>query len=155
MRVPRLSAHAVRSLFRALRKRDALAGGVLPPALRERIILHVSSINRCAVCASIHGRAAASAGLDQREVSAALSRDTSALDPRTGAALRYAELRTLDAESGSPDVVAAFEQQFTPREQEEVRAVVDLFTFNNRFNNTWEGILPGAARRRRKLGLRE
>ena len=50
-------------------------------------------------------------------------------------------------------VVDAFESAFDDAIKREVRTVVDLFTFNNRFNNTWEGLVPGAAKRRNALGL--
>ena len=72
---------------------------------------------------------------------------------RTRAALRYAELRTVGWENDFPDDVAAFEKAFTPEEQREVRAIADLFTFNNRFNNTWVAVLPGAQARRQRLGI--
>ena len=33
----------------------------------------------------------------------------------------------------------------------EIDAVIDRMTFNNAFNNTWEGVLPGAERRRSRF----
>ncbi len=39
------------------------------------------------------------------------------------------------------------------RRPEEVRALVNLFTFSNRFNNTWEELVLGAQERRSRLGL--
>ncbi len=66
--------------------------------------------------------------------------------------MRYAELRTRDLEADYPEEVNAFEATFTPDEQVALRATVDLFTFNNRFNNTWDG-LPGAGRIKRRLGV--
>jgi AhpD family alkylhydroperoxidase len=152
MKPPKLSGYALRSLARAWKGRRAV--GVLPAKLREQIVLHVSSLNECAVCSSIHGKAAAAVGLEAGEVAAARSLSLDGVDPRTRLAVRYAELRTLDGESGAPEDVAAFEAAYSPEEQAAVRTLVDLFTFNNRFNNTWEGILPGAAARRRKLGIR-
>ena len=44
-------------------------------------------------------------------------------------------------------------EDLDPRWLSEVRAIIDGMTFANRFNNTWEGLLPGAAARRRKLGI--
>ena len=64
----------------------------------------------------------------------------------TRVALRYAELRTAGVEDGNPDDLARFDQAFSGREQREIRAVVDLFIFTNRFNNTWEAaVSPPAA----------
>lgn len=153
---PKLSGYALKSLWRAMasrRGRRALKSDVLGPRLREQIILHVSSLNDCAVCSSMHGKRAARLGLDSGQIAAARGAPLDSFDARTRAALAYAELRTLDGERDAPDVVAAFEAAYSDEEQAAVRAVVDLFTFNNRFNNTWEGILPGAKQRRRKLGI--
>ena len=46
-------------------------------------------------------------------------------------------------------------RNFSHSEQREIRAIVDLFTFNNRFNNAWERAVPGAEKRRERLGLCE
>jgi AhpD family alkylhydroperoxidase len=149
---PKLNVHAVRSLLRVLVDRAALRTRVIDPKLRETIVLHVSSINSCAVCSSIHLRVAREKGLTEAEIAEA-QREEIAGDERTRAALRFAEIRTYDQERDFPEDVATFERVFDAREQREVRAVVDSFTFNNRFNNTWESVIPGAARRRKRLGL--
>jgi AhpD family alkylhydroperoxidase len=146
-----LSSYALRSLARALFARPALRGGALDRHLREAIVLRVSAVNRCHVCSSIHDDRAGRLGLTRDEVSAA--RRAESEDERTRAALRYAELRTFDLERDFPEEVRRFESLFTAAEQKEARAVIDLFTFNNRFNNTWEAWLPGARQRRKKMGL--
>ncbi|MBI4952276.1 MAG: carboxymuconolactone decarboxylase family protein [Myxococcales bacterium] len=149
---PKLSVYSLRSLGRALRRPTAWLGRSIGAALRERIILRVSAVNRCYVCSTLHGRVARHEGLSHADVAAARAADES-LDLRTRVALRFAEVRTVDLESEFPDDVTAFERAFSAAEQAEVRAIVDLFTFNNRFNNTWEAVLPGAGKRRDKLGL--
>ena len=153
MNAPKLSLYALSSLARSLRRPGALVGRTIGAQLRERIILRVSAVNSCTVCSSIHGAVARVEGLSRDDVRDAREASKENLDERTVVALRYAELRTVGWESEYTDDVAAFEKAFTPAEQAEVRAVVDLFTFNNRFNNTWEAILPGAEGRRRRMGL--
>lgn len=148
-----LSSYAIRSLARAMTRPAALMGRSIGAPLRERIILRVSSVNSCTVCSSIHGAVARIEGLSGDDVRDARQASKEHLDERTLIALRYAELRTVGWEQEYPDDVAAFEKAFTPAEQREVRAIVDLFTFNNRFNNTWEALLPGADRRRTRMGL--
>ena len=147
-----LSGHAIRSLARAMAHPLSLRCKTIGPRLREQIVLRVSAINRCAVCSAIHGVVAKVEGLtadDIRKARTAL--DDQAHDHRTQVALRYAELRTAAQEADFPEALAAFEGEFDEEERREVRAIVDLFTFNNRFNNSWEGVLPGAERRRRNL----
>jgi AhpD family alkylhydroperoxidase len=137
-----LSCYAIKSLARAVRHGR---GRTLDAALRERVILHVSAINACDICTSVHVRAARRVGLEDADIQAACTLDLGERDDRTRAALRYAEARTLDVEGDNPDVVARFETLFSDDERAAVRATVDLFTFNNRFNNTWQRLL-GAAR---------
>lgn len=153
MNAPKLSLYAIGSLARALRRPGALLGQAIGAQLRERIILRVSSINSCTVCSSVHGAVARIEGLSGDDVRDARQASKDHLDERTLIALRYAELRTAAVEAEYPADVAAFEETFSPSEQAEVRAIVDLFTFNNRFNNTWEAVLPGAEKRRKKMGL--
>jgi AhpD family alkylhydroperoxidase len=154
MTEPKLSWYALRSLARALTQPSALLGRAIGGPLRERVTLRVSSVNSCAVCSAAHQVVARLEGLSAGDIQQAASPTADeALDERSRLALRYAEVRTADREREEADLVAQFEREFTPAEQREIRAVVDLFTFNNRFNNTWEAVLPGARRRRRWLGL--
>lgn len=152
MKAPTLSRYALCSLGRALRNASSLLGGI-DRRLREEIILHVSSVNSCPVCSAVHGGRAHRIGLSDGDIAHARELDVSGWDERTRVALRYAELRTTDHEHEHPEEVAAFERHFTPKQQAAVRATVDLFTFTNRFNNTWEQLLPGAAARRRRYGI--
>jgi AhpD family alkylhydroperoxidase len=152
MKVPMLSLRALRGLVRALASWPAAKGRGLDAALRERIILHVSAVNSCSVCTTVHRRSAQRAGLEDDDIAAACALDLGGRDERTRAALRFAELRTLGVERDHPDDVARFEQLFSAEERTAVGATVDLFTFNNRFNNTWER-LPGSGAVRRRLGI--
>jgi len=151
---PRLSLYALKSLVRVVvHIRDLLARDRVDSRLRETMILHVSSINRCAVCSTIHGRNALRLGVSAESIAAARGLEPQSLGEPAATTLRYAELRTLDCESNDPQAVAAFEGAFDPEQRAHLRAVIDLFTFNNRFNNTWESWLPGARRRRQELGI--
>ncbi len=151
---PKLDLRSFASLARAAKNVAAWRGKRIGAELREQIILHVSATNSCPVCSAAHQLVARAVGLDDEDVREARAPEPPPdLDERTRVALRYADARTRGEDD--PDLVARFEQLFDPEEQREVRAIVDLFTFANRFNNTWEAPLPGAAWRRRKLGIPE
>ncbi len=143
----KLTARAILSGARAYLRPDLVRGKRIGRQLREEITLRVSAVNECAVCSSIHERVAERLGISPDEIVRAQQGD--ARDDRTEIALLYAEARTLGRET--PAMIEAFERTFTRDEQVEVRAIVDLFTFNNAFNNTWESWLPGAARRRERF----
>jgi AhpD family alkylhydroperoxidase len=156
MTTPTLTLASLRSLGRAARNADAVLGRRIGARLREILVLHVSSVNGCPVCSAAHDALGRVSGLDGDDI-----RDARACDPaerfdeRTQVALRYAELRTKGDEGDDPLALEQLRAFFSPEERREIRAVVDLFTFNNRFNNTWERILPGAAQRRARMGLCE
>ncbi|MBS1123069.1 MAG: Carboxymuconolactone decarboxylase family [Deltaproteobacteria bacterium] len=152
MKPPTLSRYALCCLGRALLAAPALVRGI-DRRLREEIILHVSSVNSCPVCSAVHGFWAHRIGLTDSEIAHARDVNVDGWDHRTRVALRYAELRTADHEREHPEDVAAFEREFSTRERAAVRAFVDFFTFTNRFNNTWERLLPGAAARRQRLNI--
>jgi AhpD family alkylhydroperoxidase len=154
MPISKLSRHGLSSLAHAITHPGALRSRAIGTLLREQVILHVSAINECAVCSVLHGAGARACGLDTEAIAAA-RKGSEDLDDRTRVALRYAELRTLGQLGDHPDDVRAFEAAYDDRERAEIAALADLFTFNNQFNNTWEAVLPGAASRRRKLGLAE
>ena len=151
-RPPRLSWSAVRALLRAGIRPRALLGRRIGAALREQLIVHLSSLNECVVCAATHTVLGRAAGVSSETLACACRRQLPD-DERARAALRYAELRTQGLEAESPAEVERFERLFAPEERREVRAIVDAFTFANRFNNSWESWLPGAEARRRWLGL--
>ena len=154
MSVPMMSGYALVSLARALGHPLALRGKALGPKLRESLILRVSSINSCTVCSALHGAVARVGGLTSKDIHAARTPETDEdLDEDTKLLLHYAEIRTANLERDFPQVVEAFEARFARDVKREVRSIVDLFTFNNRFNNTWEGVLPGARKRRKTMGL--
>jgi AhpD family alkylhydroperoxidase len=154
MSAPKLSLYGLASLTRAALRPGAVLGRRIGTELREQIILHVSAVNECAVCSVIHGAGARACGLDSEAIRAARQQmDQSDLDERTKVALRYAGLRTQGLEESEPVVCEAFDARFDERERDEVRTIVDLFTFNNQFNNSWEGVLPGADARRRWVGI--
>jgi AhpD family alkylhydroperoxidase len=149
--IPKLTRRAIAAGLRAQLSGD-FRRRVIDPRLREAIILRVSAVNECPVCSMVHERLAARLGITPEEIEG-MREGESDHDPRARIAFRFAEARTLARDDRK--AVSEFEAAFDAREQREIRAVVDYFTFTNAFNNTWEAILPGAARRRRSLTPRE
>ena len=151
---PTLTLSSLRSLGRAARDAGALRGRRIGARLRELVILHVSSVNDCPVCSAAHGVIGRLSGLDGRDVhDARACEPAERFDERTRVALRYAELRTRGREDDDPVALERLRALFDEEERREIRAIVDLFTFNNRFSNSWERLVPGGAWRRERLGL--
>lgn len=148
---PKLNWFAIVSLFRALGQPRALLGRHLDPALREKVILRVSAVNNCYVCSLMHQSWAGLHQVSRAEMACVRTKDVS--DARLRAALDFADARTTNDANAQLAVANALQQYFSAREQVALTAFVDLFTFTNRFNNTWESWLPGAKRRRKAVDL--
>jgi uncharacterized peroxidase-related enzyme len=114
----------------------ALAAGVLPAHLRERLALLVAQENRCDYCLSAHtylGEKRAKLDADQ----IAASRRGEAEEPTSAAALTFAKA-VLHSKGGveDADLKAAREAGLTDGEIAEVVATVALQVFTNYFNKT-------------------
>jgi AhpD family alkylhydroperoxidase len=105
----RIDVHAAApGVHAAMAGVDAAASGPLDPVLAELVRIRVSQINGCALCLSLHTRAALTAGEEQDRLRALASWRTSALF--TGperAALDLAEAMTLITAAGVPDEILA------------------------------------------------
>ncbi len=111
----------------------ALAGGLLPAALREQIAVAAAGSNRCGYCASAHTALGKAAGLDEAELRRNLSATSS--DPRTEIALAF--VRELIEERGhvSEERVRALRDAgFRDGEIVELIAHAGMNLFTNLFN---------------------
>jgi uncharacterized peroxidase-related enzyme len=113
----------------------ALAGGALPPKVREQIALAVGEANGCQYCVSAHTAIGKRLGLAEAELTA--SRDGASSDPKVEAALTFA--RTLVERRGDvtdADVARVREAGWSDPEVAEVVAHVALNVFTNYGNIT-------------------
>lgn len=111
----------------------ALAGGDLPPRLREQIAVLVAENNACTYCLSAHTAIGKIVGLSPAELAAARHGDSS--EAKTAAALRFAQrvLVTTGAITDE-DVVEVRAAGYSDTQIAEIIAHVGLNTFTNLFN---------------------
>jgi AhpD family alkylhydroperoxidase len=109
MNAPRIDIHAAAPrVHAAMAAFDAAAGEPLSPALIELVRVHASQINGCAMCQSLHSRAALEAGEDERRLCALpVWRESASFTDAERAALELTESMTLIATAGVPDKVFA------------------------------------------------
>lgn len=116
---------------------QALAGGVIPPQLREQIALVVGQANQCAYCVAAHSAIGSSVGLSGDQVRDA--RLGTSPDSRTEAALRFArrivEARGFVSDGDLNDIRNA---DFGESEIAEIIGHVALNMFTNYFNHIAE-----------------
>jgi uncharacterized peroxidase-related enzyme len=113
----------------------ALAGGKLPPKVREQVALAVGEANGCQYCVSAHTAIGKRLGLAEAELTA--SRDGASSDPKVEAALTFA--RTLVERRGDvtdADLARVREAGWSDPEVAEIVAHVALNVFTNYFNIT-------------------
>jgi uncharacterized peroxidase-related enzyme len=88
----RVTAQSPAALEGMLGLAGALARGRLGARIRESVALAVAEVDRCDYCLSAHAALGKGAGLNDDEIASA--RQARAADPRTAAALRFAQLVT-------------------------------------------------------------
>jgi uncharacterized peroxidase-related enzyme len=111
----------------------ALAHGVLPAKVRERLALDVGEANHCDYCVAAHTAIGKHAGLSESDILD--SRRGTSADPKTDALLRFT--RTLVSKQGQvndSDVEAVRAAGYGDPEIAEAVAHVALNVFTNYFN---------------------
>jgi len=114
---------------------NALSKGALNAKVREQIALVSAQTNGCSYCASAHTALGKLAGLREEEIVAA--RQATANDPKTAAALQFAQ--TLIEKRGSisdSELQSVKDAGFSEGEISEIVANVALNIFTNYFNET-------------------
>ena len=133
-------AHSPAVLKAYLAQGDALAGGVLPPALREQIALVTAGTNQCDYCASAHTLMGKSAGVDAKEATANLRGLAS--DAKIGAALSFA--KTIVEHRGrvtDGQLSAVRAAGYSEAEIVEIVAHVAMNLFTNYFNHIADTVI--------------
>jgi len=116
---------------------SALAGGVLKPAVREKIALVTASANACDYCASAHTVLGKMAGIDEAELAQNLLGRSE--DPKTERALVFAKrIVQTRGKISDAELSALRSEGYTDAEIVEIIAHVGLNIFTNYFNHIAE-----------------
>lgn len=112
----------------------ALDSGVLSPRLREQIALTVGQANNCQYCLSAHSALGKMVGLKPEEIAA--GRRATAADPKTAAALRFAQALVIHKGVVDDNALSAIRAAgYTDAEIVEIVAHVALNVLTNYFNH--------------------
>lgn len=127
-------AHAPAALGGYLGFATALAGGVLPAALREQIAVAVAGANACDYCASAHTALGQKAGITKGELACNLRGEAS--DAKTAAALAFVRaIVTKRGQLADADLARVRDAGFADEEVVELIAHTALNIFTNYFNH--------------------
>ncbi len=129
------------------RVKTVMLEGQLPPILREAIAVVISYDNACNYCVEHHSRNLASLGMGQEEIGRLLADPLAGnFTPRERALLALARQANSDPHGASIDALnLARRAGASDLEIIEALAVMELFTSLNRFLNTLDIPLEGAA----------
>ena len=124
---------------------NVLNNGELEPGLKQLIAFVISNAAGCRYCQAHTSHSAAKRGVSIEKIKAAFEFESSDLfDEAERAALRVALHAGLVPNAVSPDHMAELNKHFTARESVEIVAVISLFGYLNRWNDTMASTLEDA-----------
>ena len=133
---------------RVRRIRQTYKGNLVPPPLRERLMLAVVSVYGCRFCSWAHTREALRSGIEPEEVTQLLCGVMDSCPLEEATAVLYA-LHWADSDARpDPDVVAGLEQTYGPEKAEEIHLILRMNRLGNLTGNTWDHVLRWASRGR-------
>jgi len=103
--------------------------------LRLLIRLAVASANQCRYCTAHQRHQLIGLGVPDAKIAAIAAPESTALNPRERAAVRFAQAVTIDAGSIAPAIYAEFIANFTPQERVEVTIVATAMGMLNKCND--------------------
>lgn len=110
------------------------------PALRERLMLVVTAVNRCRYCAAFHTQVAQLSGLSSEEIALLLD---GALHPVPEAelpALSYARQWAEAAGHPAPELRAQLTTIYGPAQATAIERVLTMIWIGNLLGNTWDAL---------------
>jgi len=124
-----------------------LAGGELDPALKQLIAFVTSHAAGCRYCEAHTSHSAARRGVSPEKIDAAFEFETSDLfSPAEKAALRVALHAGMVPNAVEPEHIAGLSLHYSEKQVVEVMAVIALFGFLNRWNDSLASTLENEAR---------
>ncbi len=130
------AARSLPTLARALRRPDT------SPALREQVMLAVTSVNDCRYCSWAHTGLALSEGVDLDQLHDLLEgRMQSAPDERAARAILFARHFADSDRQPDPAAQAALREHFSEEELREIMAYIHAIYFANLTGNTVDALL--------------
>jgi AhpD family alkylhydroperoxidase len=111
----------------------------VPGALREKVVLAVTAVNECRLCAWGHTRWALAEGVPLEEINQILAGDDEALraaDPAEAAAILFAQSYAERIDRIDPEALASLRRHFSRAQVAEIVASVRAITFGNLLGNT-------------------
>jgi AhpD family alkylhydroperoxidase len=129
-------------LWDDLRRLAALRSSAsISRAMTERLMLVVTSVNRCRYCASFHSEVARLSGLPAEEVALLLEGSTQSAPPSELPALLYARHWAEAGGQASPELRAELAAHYGAEQVVAIERVLRTIWVGNLLGNTWDALL--------------
>ena len=152
----------LRTVANVLASSPVLAAALFRPktsaALREKVVLAVTAINDCALCAWGHSHWAMANGVPLEEVNQILGgqiESLAAANPAEAAAILFAQHYAEEHDRVDPESLENLRRYFSTAQAEEILAYVRAITFGNLCGNTLQAVRDRLRGGRRAGGGRE
>ena len=121
---------------------NVLNNGEVDPGLKQLIAFVISNAAGCRYCQAHTSHSAAKRGVSTEKINAAFEFETSELfDDAERAALRVALRAGMVPNAVEQEHMAELNQHYSPRQSVEIVAVISLFGYLNRWNDTMASTL--------------
>jgi AhpD family alkylhydroperoxidase len=108
----------------------------LDPAFREQLMVAVAGANSCRQCSYAHRQWALAEGLSEAELAALEGLDEESFDPRTWAAVAWAQATAHSDFEAVPEIIDTnFRERFNAREQADIDLVIRVMYWCNEISN--------------------
>lgn len=132
---------SLRQLGADMRRVMRLRGpGRVSPQLRERLILIVTSVNRCPYCATYHAGLAKLSGLSAEEIALLLDGSTAQVPEAEVPALQYARHWAEQAGQALPEFDAQLVDRYGSDQATAINRVLSMIWVGNLLGNSWDAL---------------
>lgn len=129
-------------LWGDLRRVASLRGrGRVSPALRQRLMLMVTSVNRCPYCASFHSYVSRLSGITDEEIALLLDGSAQSVPEEEAPALLYARLWAEAAGEPAAELRTQLVERYGEAQAAAIERVLSTIWVGNLLGNTWDAIL--------------
>ncbi|BBX30099.1 hypothetical protein GCM10009632_31300 [Mycolicibacterium alvei] len=114
----------------------------IDPALRERVMFAVATVNECRFCAYVHNELALKNGADRDELARLVALDSAAVTDADLVAVAWAQSRAeADLGPAGSHLQDALREHYSALQRADLDTVVRVMTLSNRAGNTLEALL--------------
>ncbi|MHB0885394.1 MAG: carboxymuconolactone decarboxylase family protein [Bacillota bacterium] len=121
--------------------RAVMRGGLVSFAFRERLMLAVTSVNRCRYCTYYHSKLALESGLEPAEMHSLLGGGFEGSPPEEAPALLYAQHWAETEGRPDPEAVRRLTETYGPEKAEAIDLVLRAIRMGNLSGNTFDYFL--------------